>query len=76
MLKIVRMRNLTVRSGQALAVVAVALPMFFAMALIGSDGSKLFVHHRSLQSAADAAALAAARRAAHRRGARVRALLN
>jgi len=38
--------------------VAVALPMFFSLVAVIIGGSNLMVHRRSIQNAADAAALA------------------
>jgi hypothetical protein len=46
--------------GQTLVVFAVALPMLFAVLALVVDGSNLMVQRRSIQNAADAAALAAA----------------
>jgi Putative Flp pilus-assembly TadE/G-like len=56
------MRKRSVRSaaGQALILVALAMPLFFSVVGLVIDGSNLMVHRRSLQNAADAAALAAA----------------
>jgi Flp pilus assembly protein TadG len=39
--------------------VAIALPLFFALALLVVDGSRLFVGKRQMQNASDALALAA-----------------
>src|SRR4051812_769877 len=47
--------------GQALLLVVLALPMFFALIALVSDGSNVFASKRSLQNAADASALAAVR---------------
>src|SRR4051812_18852313 len=49
------------QSGQTLVLVALALPLFLAIALIVVDGSRGYVKKREMQNAADAAALAAAR---------------
>src|SRR5262245_9490545 len=46
--------------GQALVLVALAMPMFFGFVGLAVDGGKLLVERRSIQNAADAAALAAA----------------
>jgi hypothetical protein len=46
--------------GQSLVLFAAALPMLLSAAALVVDGSHLFVNKRSLQNAADAAALAAA----------------
>jgi hypothetical protein len=48
-------------SGQTLVLVAVGLALFFGMALLVIDASRLFVQKRSDQNAADAVALAIAR---------------
>jgi hypothetical protein len=48
-------------AGQALIMVAIALPVFSAVALVVVDGSLGFVGKRAMQNASDAAALAAAR---------------
>jgi hypothetical protein len=45
---------------QAIVLIAGAMPLLFAMLLLLIDGGKLLVERRNLQSAADAAALAAA----------------
>ena len=57
------MRTFQLKSqcGQAMILVAIALPLFFAIALLVVDGSRGFVQKRQMQNAADAAALAAAR---------------
>jgi hypothetical protein len=47
--------------GQAFVLVALALPVFFVIAAVVVDGSLAFVEKRQMQTAADAAALAAAR---------------
>jgi hypothetical protein len=44
-----------------MVLVALALPMFFAMVALVVDGSRAFVETRAVQNAADSAALAAAR---------------
>jgi hypothetical protein len=54
-------RRLKRETGQALVLVALALPIFFAVALVFVDGSRLFVGKRQMQNAADAVALAAAK---------------
>jgi Flp pilus assembly protein TadG len=61
LLKNLRLRRLEHEAGQALALLAVTLPLFFVIALVVVDGSKGFVAKRQMQNAADAAALAAAR---------------
>ncbi|MFL5946519.1 MAG: pilus assembly protein TadG-related protein, partial [Gaiellaceae bacterium] len=61
MLKNLRRRQLRHEAGQALALLAVALPIFFVIALVVVDGSQGFVAKRQMQNAADAASLAAAR---------------
>jgi Putative Flp pilus-assembly TadE/G-like len=48
-------------SGQALILVALAMPVFLGIALFVVDGSAGFVKKRQMQNAADASALAAAR---------------
>jgi hypothetical protein len=60
-MKGLRRKQLRSQSGQALMVVALALPIFFSLALVVVDGSLGFVGKRQMQNAADAAALAAAR---------------
>src|SRR5580765_5247134 len=45
--------------GQALVLVALALPLFFAIVALVVDGSTLMAKRRSIQNAADASALAA-----------------
>jgi len=55
------MRHLKREAGQVLVLVALALPLFFAVAMLVVDGSKGFVAKRQMQNAADAASLAAAR---------------
>jgi hypothetical protein len=55
-----RRQQLRLEVGQVLVVVALALPMFFSVCAFVVDGSNLMVHRRSIQNAADAAALAAA----------------
>jgi hypothetical protein len=54
-------RQLQREAGQALILTALVLPLFFAIALLVVDGSRVFVVKRSTQNAADASALAAAR---------------
>jgi Flp pilus assembly protein TadG len=49
------------QSGQVLVLLALALPLFFAVCLLVVDGSRLFVQKRTMQNAADASALAAAK---------------
>jgi hypothetical protein len=49
------------QNGQVIVLIAVALPLFLGMCLLVIDGSKLFVQKRSMQNAADASALAAAK---------------
>jgi hypothetical protein len=46
--------------GQALVLVALAMPLFMSIAALVVDGTNLMVHRRQLQTAADGAALAAA----------------
>jgi hypothetical protein len=52
-------RHLRSEIGQALILVALALPLFFSVVALVVDGSNLMAHKRSIQNAADAAALAA-----------------
>jgi hypothetical protein len=47
-------------AGQALILVALAMPLFMSITALVVDGTNLMVHHRQLQTAADGAALAAA----------------
>jgi Flp pilus assembly protein TadG len=47
--------------GQALVFVALAVPLFFGMAMVVVDGSQGFAKKRQMQNASDAAAIAAAR---------------
>jgi Putative Flp pilus-assembly TadE/G-like len=47
-------------AGQALVLVALAMPLFMSIAALVVDGTNLMVHRRQLQTAADGAALAAA----------------
>jgi hypothetical protein len=47
--------------GQVLILVVLALPLFFALVALVSDGSNIFANKRSLQNAADASVLAAVR---------------
>jgi hypothetical protein len=47
--------------GQVLLLIILALPLFFALVALVSDGSSLFTNKRSLQNVADASALAAVR---------------
>jgi hypothetical protein len=47
--------------GQALILVALAMPLLMSIAALVVDGTNLMVHRRQLQTAADAAALAASR---------------
>jgi hypothetical protein len=47
--------------GQAIIVIALAVPMVFAILALVVDGTRLFVAHQQTQNAADAASLAAAR---------------
>jgi Flp pilus assembly protein TadG len=61
LLKGLHRRHLRHEAGQALVVVGLALPLFFAFALVVVDGSRAFVGKRQMQSVADAASLAAAR---------------
>src|SRR5215468_7983390 len=53
-------RDVRSAPGQALVLVCLALPLFFTVMAFAVDGSTLMVHHRSVQNAADAAALAVA----------------
>jgi hypothetical protein len=46
--------------GQTLIIFAIAMPLFLSLVALVADGSSLMVHRRSLQVAADAAALAVA----------------
>src|SRR5690349_10610974 len=46
--------------GQTLVIVALALPMFFAIVSLVIDGSTLMAKRRGMQNAADASSLAAA----------------
>jgi len=56
----VKKRYLRREAGQALILVALAMPLFMSIAALVVDGANLMVHHRQLQTAADGAALAAA----------------
>lgn len=47
--------------GQVLVLIVLALPVFFALIALVSDGSSVFANKRSLQNVADASALAAVR---------------
>ena len=47
--------------GQVLILMMLALPLFFALVALVSDGSNIFANKRNLQNAADASALAAVR---------------
>jgi hypothetical protein len=47
-------------AGQALVLVALAMPLFMSIAALVVDGTNLMIHHRQLQTAVDGAALAAA----------------
>jgi Flp pilus assembly protein TadG len=47
-------------AGQALILVALAMPLFMSIAALVVDGTNLMVHRRQLQTASDGAALAAA----------------
>jgi Flp pilus assembly protein TadG len=60
-MKGLRRRQSTRQSGQVLVLVALALPLFFAVCLLAIDGSRLYVQKRSMQNAAAATALAAAK---------------
>src|SRR5262245_25284573 len=51
-----RIRSAT---GQALILVALAMPLFFSVVGFVIDGSNLMVHRRMMQNAADGASLAA-----------------
>src|SRR3954453_1885979 len=55
-----RKRQLRRQCGQALVLVALAMPLFMSVAALVVDGTNLMVHRRQLQTAADGAALAAA----------------
>jgi hypothetical protein len=55
------MRGVRGEAGQALTLVALALPLFFTVAVFVVDGSQGFVFKRQMQTAADAASLAAVR---------------
>jgi hypothetical protein len=48
------------QGGQTLIIFAIAMPLFLSLVALVVDGSSLMVHRRSLQVAADAAALAVA----------------
>jgi hypothetical protein len=52
-------RRLKGEGGQALILVVLLLPVFFAFLLVAVDGAKLYVDKRDAQNDADAAALAA-----------------
>jgi hypothetical protein len=52
-------RRLRCATGQALILVALAMPLFFSVVGLVIDGSNLMVHRRMMQNAADGAALAA-----------------
>src|SRR5215208_4007363 len=56
-----RRPQLSSQSGQVLVLLAVLLPLFFAVCMLVIDGSRLFVQKRSMQNAADAATVAAVR---------------
>jgi len=56
----VKKRHLRPEAGQALILVALAMPLFMSIAALVVDGTNLMVHHRQLQTAVDGAALAAA----------------
>ena len=47
--------------GQVLVLIVLALPLFFALIALVSDGSSVFANKRSLQNVADASVLAAVR---------------
>jgi hypothetical protein len=53
-------RQLKREIGQALLLVAIAMPLFFGLLALVVDGTNLMVHKRQTQTAADAAALAVA----------------
>src|SRR5579862_3631924 len=55
-----RVRRLRDEDGQSLVLMALFVSMILVISVVVIDGSNLFVHRRSLQNAADAAALAAA----------------
>jgi hypothetical protein len=55
----VRKKQLKTEVGQALILVALAMPLFFSVVGLVIDGSNLMVHRRMMQNAADGAALAA-----------------
>jgi hypothetical protein len=52
-------RRFRCATGQALILVALAMPLFFSVVGLVIDGSNLMVHRRMMQNAADGAALAA-----------------
>ena len=52
-------RQMRRQCGQALILVALAMPLFMSIAALVVDGTNLMVHRRQLQTAADGAALAA-----------------
>jgi Flp pilus assembly protein TadG len=56
----VQKHKLRRQDGQTLILIALALPMLFAVVALVIDGAHLFVQRRSVQNAADASALAVA----------------
>src|SRR5262249_12858196 len=52
-------RGIRSATGQALILVALAMPLFFSVVGLVIDGSNLMVHRRMMQNAADGASLAA-----------------
>src|SRR5215467_477765 len=53
-------RLLRDEEGAYLLIMATAIPVFIALAALATEGALLFYNHRSVQSAADAAAYSAA----------------
>ena len=56
-----RERSIRGESGQTLIFTVLALPLFFALVALVTDGSNLFANRRSVQNIADASVLAAVR---------------
>jgi hypothetical protein len=56
-----RKRSIHGESGQTLIFTVLALPLFFALVALVTDGSNLFANRRSVQNVADASVLAAVR---------------
>src|SRR4051812_18528262 len=60
-----RLKRRAGQRGQVLILVMFALPLFFALMSLVIDGGNILVHRRSIQVAADAAALAIAQNVDH-----------